>query len=139
MLEKASDITESQINTTSYEVTWTRAAGNLDGYVVNCLCGEGNSFCNNHTSGITGDTYPSSYMCTGLTEGSAYRTYITTVRAGWADAMASSTTITKTCKFHCLLEFNDALFIVWLHIYFWVLKYCMISFTGHLLYNSCGC
>ena len=102
MLDEASGITEFQINTTFYEVAWTRAAGNLDGYVVKCFCGEGWP-CINHTSVLIGATYPSTYMCTGLTAGSVYKTFIATVRTGWIDAMASSAADTKTCMFLCLL------------------------------------
>ena len=85
------------ITQTSYNVTWTKAEGNLYGYVVECICTENNTThrcLNARSQNLTKDIQ--NYKCTGLTPGSMYQTYIKSVRTNWPDEMAPTSPTTRT-------------------------------------------
>ena len=99
VLGAVSRIDQDERTDTTYRVTWIAARGNLDGYIVECICNESITAreCVNHISREL--SVPAlKYKCSNLTAGSKYYTNIRTVRRGWVDHVEVSAEETQTCK-----------------------------------------
>ena len=88
-LDTVSTLKDGNPTTTSYDVSWDKAEGILDGYIVECNCTETDpSLCNDHRSLLLSSDN-TSYICTGLTPGATYITHVNTVRTNWDDVTQS--------------------------------------------------
>ena len=97
VLDVVKDVEESEIKTDEYTVKWKAADGNLDGYVVDCVCREDDDLtCVNKSSPLIVKGQTLSYVCGSLTEGTSYQTYVTTVRADWDNVTADNGNIVQT-------------------------------------------
>ena len=85
VLDVAKNIQTDTISATSYQVTWDVALGNFSGYIVECNCSD--PLAAECDTGISTLLEPdvTSHNCSGLTQGTTYKTYVRTVRDGWAD------------------------------------------------------
>lgn len=102
VLSAATDIVESNNTQTSYAVSWNNASGNLEGYIVECVCIEDNLVCNSSTSSMI-QAPQTVHTCINLTPGSRYRTRVRTVRDTWEDHIEVSRRTAKTCKLTLIL------------------------------------
>ena len=90
-----SDIKQTDNTTTRYNVSWTTADGNFDGYFVECICTEEGFQCDSDTSIVDG----LEYECISLTPGSKYISRVSTVRLGWDMATELAPVLTQTGEF----------------------------------------
>ena len=100
VLAEASGVTDGVRSSTTYDVRWMPAQGNLDGYVIYCNCTETDFWsCSDHSSGAL-PFWMSFYRCIGLTPGCRYLTHITTVRDGFENVTKIQENGTYTGKIY---------------------------------------
>ena len=115
VLGAAKSITQSNNTDTTYTVRWGRPNGNLDGFVVECICNESNPIrdCRSqNSSALSAATLE--YRCENLTAGSRYTTHVRTVRTGWEDHLELSLLGTRTCRF------------LTMHFYYYNINMCVV-------------